>query len=118
MRPATPPKFFLDTAIHSIDDLISMRPEKICYGHLGLKEAAVKMLNQHKEQLYLWENIIRNEIGDSENDDFFFRCSKILLAEDHLLAGFSDMEEDVKEREKFFLLNSIKGFVGYIENRT
>ncbi|MBU1397958.1 MAG: MBL fold metallo-hydrolase [Proteobacteria bacterium] len=114
MRPATPPKFFLDIAIDSIDDLISKRPEKICYGHLGLKEDAVKMLNQHKEQLYFWENFIRNEITGLGKDDPVSRCMRLLLEKDPLLAGFADMEEDVQEREKIFLLNSIKGFAGWI----
>ncbi|MFO7667922.1 MAG: MBL fold metallo-hydrolase [Desulfobacterales bacterium] len=112
MRPATPPKFFRDLALDSINLLISKRPEKICYGHLGLKEDAVNMLKQHKEQLYFWEDIIRNEIGKSEKDDLITRCSRLLLEKDQLLAGFSNMEEDVKEREMFFLTNSIKGFVG------
>ncbi|MFH1976630.1 MAG: MBL fold metallo-hydrolase [Pseudomonadota bacterium] len=118
MRPATPPKFFLDIAIDSIDDLISKRPEKICYGHLGLKEDAVKMLNQHKEQLYFWENFIRNEITGLGKDDPVSRCMRLLLEKDPLLAGFADMEEDVQEREKIFLLNSIKGFAGWISSET
>jgi glyoxylase-like metal-dependent hydrolase (beta-lactamase superfamily II) len=111
MRPATPPKFFLNTAVESIDTLISKSPGKICYGHLGLKEDAVKMLKQHKEQLYFWEDIIRKEAGTSQNEDLISLCAEVLLEKDPLLAGFSDMEGDVKERERFFLLNSIKGFV-------
>lgn len=114
MRPATPPKFFMGTASRSIDSLISMNPRKICYGHLGLKDNAVNLLKQHKDQLYLWEDIIRNETDKSNKEDLFSRCKRLLLAKDHLLAGFSEMEEGVKEREKIFLLNSIKGFVGYI----
>jgi glyoxylase-like metal-dependent hydrolase (beta-lactamase superfamily II) len=112
MRPATPPKFFLNTAVESIDTLISKSPGKICYGHLGLKEDAVQMLKQHKTQLYCWETIIRNESAKSPEEDLIARCSKALLEKDPLLAGFSDMEEDVKERERFFLNNSIKGFAG------
>ena len=33
MRPATPPRFFLDITIKSIDDLISRKPKKICFSH-------------------------------------------------------------------------------------
>jgi len=116
MRPATPPKFFFGLALDSIDTLISMRPEKMCYGHLGLKEDAVNMLKRHKEQLYFWEDIIRNEVGKPDNEDLISRCSRILLEMDPLLAGFSGMEEDVKERERFFLINSIKGFLSYISS--
>jgi len=114
MRPATPPKFFYDLALESIDTLISKSPGKICYGHLGLKENAVIMLKEHKKQLYLWENIIRNEMSKFKDDDMISRCMKILLAKDPLLTGFFNMEEDMKEREKIFFANSIKGFVDYI----
>ena len=114
MRPATPPKFFYDLAFESIDTLISKSPGKICYGHLGLKENAVLMLKAHKKQLYLWENIIRNEMNKFRNDDLVSRCINTLLKKDALLTGFYQMEEDAKEREKIFLTNSIKGFVDYI----
>jgi len=114
MRPATPPKFFYDLALESIDTLISKSPGKICYGHLGLKENAAIMLKEHKKQLYLWENIIRNEMSKFKDDDLISRCMKILLAKDPLLTGFFNMEEDMKEREKIFFANSIKGFVDYI----
>jgi glyoxylase-like metal-dependent hydrolase (beta-lactamase superfamily II) len=117
MRPATPPKFFLNTAIASIDSLISMSPGKICYSHLGLKENAVEMLKRHKEQLYFWEDMIRKETRTYQNENLISRCAEVLIEKDPLLEGFSDMEEDVKDREKFFLKNSIRGIVGYIVHR-
>ena len=88
MRPATPPKFFYDLAFESIDTLISKSPGKICYGHLGLKENAVLMLKEHKKQLYLWENIIRNEMSKCRDDDLVSRCINTLLIKDALLTGF------------------------------
>lgn len=116
MRPATPPKFFRDLALQSIDSLISKSPAKICYGHLGLKENAVMMLREHKKQLDLWENIIRSEMSKARNDNPVSRCANILLAKDSLLSGFFNMGKETQEREKFFLTNSIKGFVDYIES--
>lgn len=114
MRPATPPKFFYDLAFESIDTLISKNPGKICYGHLGLKKDAVTMLKQHKKQLYLWEDVIRNEISKFRDDDLISRCIRVLLIKDASLAGFYQMEEDVKEREMMFFANSIRGFADYI----
>jgi glyoxylase-like metal-dependent hydrolase (beta-lactamase superfamily II) len=116
MRPATPPKFFRDLALESIDMLVSKSPEKICYGHLGLKDNAVLMLKEHKKQLYLWENIIRNEMSRFSDNDLIPRCMRILLAKDPLLTGFFSMNEDMKEREKIFFANSIKGFADYISS--
>jgi glyoxylase-like metal-dependent hydrolase (beta-lactamase superfamily II) len=114
MRPATPPKFFYDLAFESIDTLISKSPGKICYSHLGLKDNAVLMLKEHKKQLYLWENIIRNEMSRCTDDNLVTRCINRLLMKDAFLTGFFNMEGEMKEREKFFFANSIKGFVDYL----
>jgi len=115
-RPATPPKFFRDLAFESIDTLISKGPAKICYGHLGLKENAVIMLKEHKKQLYLWENIIRNEMGKSTDNEIVSRCIRMLLMKDAYLTGFFNMEKGTQEREKYFFSNSIKGFADYISS--
>lgn len=116
LRPATPPKFFYDLAIESIDALILKKPGKICYGHLGFKDNAVLMLKEHKKQLCLWENIIRNEMGKNRGNELVPRCMSVLLAKDSMLTGLFNMKEDMKEREKIFFANSIKGFVDYINS--
>ncbi|HSO18851.1 MAG TPA: MBL fold metallo-hydrolase, partial [Desulfosarcina sp.] len=33
LRPATPPRFFLETSLSSIDRLMAVNPRAICYGH-------------------------------------------------------------------------------------
>jgi len=59
LRPATPPRFFLEISTGSINTLIERNPERICYGHYGIRENAVNMLKKHRNQLLLWEEIIR-----------------------------------------------------------
>ena len=59
LRPATPPKFFLDEALHSVDALIAGSPQMICYGHYGVHADAVEMLRIHRRQLQLWEHLLR-----------------------------------------------------------
>jgi glyoxylase-like metal-dependent hydrolase (beta-lactamase superfamily II) len=111
MRPATPPIFFSEVTMESIDRLIKTEPEYICYGHYGQSGDAVEMLKKHRGQLLLWEDIIKDEMdkhGETIREE---KIMARLLAEDPLLSGFSLMEDDVKERERFFLANSIKGFV-------
>ena len=117
MRPATPPKFFYELAYESIDALISKNPVNICYGHLGLKENAVSMLKQHQSQLALWKKIIGDEVGKSVDDDLLSRCTEALLKQDPFLSEYSGMDQAVKEREMIFLTNSIKGFIGYINDK-
>ena len=115
LRPATPPRFFLEISTDSIDTLIEKNPLNICYGHHGIKGNAVKMLNKHRNQLLLWEKIIKKEIQNS-NEDFLTSCFNRLLKEDLLLSGFSHMEPSVQKREQGFIINSIKGFEGYLRS--
>ena len=119
LRPATPPRFFLETSIRSIDALIAQKPSIICYGHFGMNKNALKMLKTHREQLLHWKNIIEEEmahLSEERNEDFLNSCLQRLFKEDFLLRGFFHMDEDVKERERGFLKNSIRGFIGYLES--
>ena len=115
LRPATPPRFFLEISTDSIDALIEKNPLNICYGHHGIKENAVQMLNKNRNQLLLWEKIIKKEIQNN-NNDFLTSCFNRLLKEDLLLAGFSHMDSSVQKRERGFIINSIKGYEGYLKS--
>lgn len=111
MRPATPPIFFPDVTIESIDRLINAAPETICYGHYGQSDGAVAMLKKHKAQLLLWKDIIKDEMDKHYETNREEKIMSRLFAEDPLLSGFFLMADSVKERERFFIANSIKGFV-------
>ena len=118
LRPATPPRFFLETSIKSIDALIARKPSIICYGHFGMNENALNMLKTHREQLLLWKKIIEDEmvhLNKDKDEDFIKSCLQRLLKQDPFLEGFFHMDEAVKERERGFLKNSIKGFTGYLQ---
>ncbi|MCK4984261.1 MAG: hypothetical protein KAS40_02020, partial [Desulfobacterales bacterium] len=41
-------------------------------------------------------------------------CLKRLLKEDPLMATFDQLSPDIQEREKYFLQNSISGYLGYL----
>ena len=117
LRPGTPPRFFLETALESIDSLIAKNPETICYGHFGMKKNAVKILKMHRDQLLFWKQIIADEIAvkrQNDGEEFFRGCLQRLLREDNLLQSFFKMDQSVQDREKIFLINSIKGFAGYL----
>jgi len=116
LRPETPPRFFLEISTDSIDTLIEKNPLNICYGHHGIKGNAVEMLNKHRNQLLVWEKIIRQEIQNNNNNDFLTSCFNRLLKEDPLLAAFSHMNPSVQKREQVFIINSIKGYEGYIRS--
>jgi glyoxylase-like metal-dependent hydrolase (beta-lactamase superfamily II) len=116
LRPATPPRFFLETSLESIDRLISKRPEQICYGHIGQRGDAVHMLETHRRQLLHWLDIIRPLHSGADGDDAKMQaCVEHLLAADPLLNEFFSLPPEVQERERDFMHNSIRGYWGYLE---
>ena len=118
MRPATPPRFRIKIYQESIDRLLGYQPQRICYGHVGMYHDAVGMLRRHRGQLSDWlEMIARWREGRSElGDDALEECLEVLLAEDPLLSGFSQLSSEVQSRERFFLRNSVKGYWEYLSS--
>lgn len=116
MRPATPPRFFMETCIESIERLISLAPGRICYGHVGIQDHAVEMLTAHKEQLLLWHGLIKPWVDDDPDIDKVREdaCLDHLLASDPFLSGFTALTDSAQERERFFLRNSLRGYWGYL----
>ncbi len=117
LRPATPPNFFLETAIESIDALVALNPKTVCYGHFGMSRKGVEMLHTHRDQLMHWESVIEDEIDGYRGADIIAACLDRLLLEDPHLGGFYRLDETQRERERFFLENSIKGFEGYVRRK-
>jgi glyoxylase-like metal-dependent hydrolase (beta-lactamase superfamily II) len=113
MRPATPPPFQIENAAKSIDRLIETGPENLCYGHFGAIDHAGMWMKTHRDQLFFWEEIIRKETDGGP--DIVKRCTEKLLGSDPLLNGFWCFKGEVQDRERFFMQNSIKGFLSYLE---
>jgi glyoxylase-like metal-dependent hydrolase (beta-lactamase superfamily II) len=114
MRPATPPRFFLEVALASIDRLIARAPQKIAYSHFGLFTEAGKRLKSHRRQLQLWEDIIGRTLAHFEGEDLTQTCMARLLEEDARLEALDAMTAAEINREHGFLRNSIQGFIGYL----
>ncbi len=116
LRPATPPRFFLETSLASIDRLMETKPEIVCYGHYGIRRDGMAMLDRHREQLLLWKQILADQMGRRRDQpsDAIDRWVRVLLEEDPLLNGFKQLAPKIQARERFFLANSVKGFVGYL----
>jgi len=68
----------------------------------------------------LWKGIIREiTAGRLNDDDLVRRCIDTLLERDPNLRAFESMDPDIQERERFFMGNSVKGFIGFFrENIT
>jgi len=117
LRPATPPRFFLEVFVSSIDKLRTMPDQQICYAHFGWAPSSHDMLDRFKHQIFFWAELVEAE-KKKGGDDLVERCVKRLLREDKNLAAFNSMDADVKARELNFMANAVKGFVGYFEEKS
>lgn len=112
-RPATPHRFFYDTALESLDRLLEIgQPDIICYPHFGCAagEDAKSALQNAKSQLVLWKDVISSHAPDTSAEKLF----SALLAKDALLRNLEKFSGSVAARERFFVLQSIRGFRGFL----
>lgn len=117
MRPATPPRFDLDIALDSLHKVKHQQPSKIIFAHSTLQDNAMHWLRQAEQQLHLWvrgvaglqEKAIYSE-SEALNDAMY----TWLLQHDSLFALIQTMPEEIHQREKYFLSNSIKGMSEYV----
>ncbi|MGD0805072.1 MAG: MBL fold metallo-hydrolase [Candidatus Bathyarchaeia archaeon] len=56
--PITPPPFNLERALETLDKLIALRPEIICYSHFGYSYDAVKKLVFYRGELQTWGEVV------------------------------------------------------------
>jgi glyoxylase-like metal-dependent hydrolase (beta-lactamase superfamily II) len=117
MRPATPPRLFLDTFMESLDRLIALNPAQLCCGHFGFHPGAVQLMKTHKRQLRQWARTIREALTRDPQEDLADRCFQVLLEEDPLIQGLSRMPPAARNRECFFMKNSIQGFIGHMKSK-
>lgn len=116
VRPATPPKFFLEECLDSVDQLLALEDQPIYYAHFGKAESSHHMLKRFRDQLIRWAEIIKEEMADGQQR-IVERCIERVLEKDPDLKAFDRMEPDAQRRERFFLGNSINGYVEYLQSQ-
>jgi len=115
LRPATPPLFYLENALESLELILEKKRLPICYSHFGRADDSHEMLKRSREQLLLWKDVISGE-GRRGKGLIEEKCVDLLLAKDPNLEAFGSMPVPVQQRERWFLLNSIKGYLGYFSS--
>ena len=116
LRPATPPRFFFDVFLKSLDRLLALENQVLCYAHFGIARDSHRLLERFRAQLFRWNDIIYDQLQE-EDEDLRDRCMDALLEKDPDLAAFADMDTDSQMRERIFLTNSINGFIGYFREK-
>ena len=104
---------FLRKFIESVDRLIELGDRRICYAHFGDAASSLVMLLRFKNQLIRWQEIIKSELLTG-HPGVIERCIERLLRNDPELAGFESMPSEMQLRERNFVSNSIKGFIGFL----
>lgn len=119
LRPATPPRFFMETSLSSLDRIMATGRETLCYGHFGMRRDGMAMLARHRDQLLFWKQTLESQVAgaDMEAVDCIDRWVDLLLAEDPLLSGLAQLTPEAQMRERSFLRNSVKGFAGYLTSQ-
>jgi glyoxylase-like metal-dependent hydrolase (beta-lactamase superfamily II) len=114
LRPATPPRFFMDVALASLDALIARAPARMMVGHFGAVADGLGLLNRHRDQLRFWEKWLARQVERDAAAETLEACAEGLLAQDPCLASFGAFAPPAQRRERYFLKNSINGFLGWI----
>lgn len=118
LRPATPPLFFFDEAIESIDTLISLGNYPLCFAHYGQLPDSLQILVRARSQLIRWKDIIAEQkLHTTHQEDILSRCINALLQKDKELKAFDCLSADSKKWEIEFLANSVKGFLSYLQKK-
>jgi len=118
LRPATPPRFFLDLFLKSIDRLLALEDQPIRYAHFGGAANSHRMLNMFRDQLIRWEAIIGESVRQGGNSEYIITsCIDLLLEKDPNLAAFRILDPDIQAREKVFMANGVRGFVEFLKEK-
>ena len=112
--PTTPPPFHLESALASLDKLISLEPSVLYYSHFGIASDAVQRLKDYKLQLELWAKIA--EEGVKENQSLEEIRDRI-IAEDNVMTQIVDFVKAHHIYSKTVLENCVKGFIEYAKQK-
>lgn len=116
VRPATPPKFFMEECLGSVERLLGLEDQPIYYVHFGKAESSHNQLKRFRDQLILWAEVIRQEMATGQ-DDLVRKCLESLLERDPDLKAFHAMDPDMQKRERYFITNSINGYIEYLQGQ-
>jgi glyoxylase-like metal-dependent hydrolase (beta-lactamase superfamily II) len=114
IRPATPPRFLLEEAVQSVDLLLALPNGPIHYAHCDTLPESHDALGRFRRQLYRWRDIVaETAVGHPENTEA--AVVDALLERDPELEPFRRMNEAEQTRERRFIANSVRGFLGYLK---
>jgi len=112
--PTTPPPFHLETALASLDKLISLKPTSLYLSHFGEATNAVKRLKDYKIQLQLWADIAEDGVKKNQSLE---QIRDRIIQEDKVMTKTIDFIKTHRIYSKTILENCILGFIEYANQK-
>ena len=112
--PTTPPPFYLEAALASLDKLISLNPKALYFSHFGKATNAIQHLKDYKVQLQLWADIA--EDGIKKNQDLEEIRDRI-VKEDKIMKQIIGYVKSHRIYSKTMLENCVLGFIKYAKQK-
>jgi glyoxylase-like metal-dependent hydrolase (beta-lactamase superfamily II) len=108
--PTTPPPFYLETALASLDKLISLNPTALYFSHFGKATDGVRRLKEYKVQLQLWAKIALEGVKNNYSTK---QICEAILEQDPVMHRLADYFSEHTIYSITVLDNSVSGFVEY-----
>ncbi len=111
--PTTPPPFYPDVALVSLDKLISINPKDLYYSHFGKASNSVGRLLRYKAQIQLWLRILEEGLIQSKNSEVILEQ---ILQEDKTIRAAVPWLKAHPLHRKTLVENSFQGFMKFARN--
>jgi len=112
--PTTPPPFYLDAALSSLNRLIALKPTALYFSHFGKANNAIERLKDYKLQLQLWADITEEGVMKNQSLE---EIRERILAEDHVMGQILDFVKSHRIYSKTILENCVRGFIEYVKQK-
>jgi glyoxylase-like metal-dependent hydrolase (beta-lactamase superfamily II) len=112
--PTTPQPFHLETALASLDKLISLKPTSLYLSHFGEATNAVQRLKDYKIQLQLWADIAEDGVKKNQSLE---QIRDRIIREDKVMTKTIDFIKTHRIYSKTILENCILGFIEYANQK-
>ena len=110
LRPATPPRYIPDIGRQSMKKIDAEEWDLFCGGHYGSSTDRTLPARALK-QSFLWEKTISEALNDGMTEDEIVR---LMLTADPELQDINFYTEEDRDREVYFLHNSVRGFMQFL----
>jgi glyoxylase-like metal-dependent hydrolase (beta-lactamase superfamily II) len=112
--PTTPPPFYLDEALASLDKLINLKPTVLYFSHFGKANDAVQRLKNYKLQLQLWADVAEEGVRKNWSLE---QVRDRIIAQDEIMPKVADFVKSHHIYSKTVLENCVKGFIEYAKQK-